>query len=159
MKFFAYIIIIIITIAVVAGFFIVGSPTEERLRRFDEKKLNDLQLIQGEIIYFWQNKQQLPAGLPELNDSIRGFIAPSDSQNGEPYEYRILGDLKFTLCATFNRESRGASPTAPRAVPIKQPYPATETPGNVSNWDHPAGRSCFERVIDPDIYKLQKTGS
>lgn len=155
MKYFTYLIILVVAVAVFAGFFIVGSPSEERLRRFDEKKLGDLQLIQGEVIYYWQSKQKLPGSLEELNDSIRGFIAPFDPQSGEAYEYNILGDLNFTLCASFNREYRGAAYNSPRVMPAKPPYPASEALGNISNWDHAAGRTCFERTIDPDLYKPQ----
>ncbi len=42
--------------AIVAGFFIVGTPGEQRNARFDERRVRDLQSIQGEVINFYSSK-------------------------------------------------------------------------------------------------------
>lgn len=153
MKSFTYIVIAVVSASVIAGFFIVGSPGRERTRRFDDERLNHLQVIQGEIINYWQSKSQLPPGLEDLTDSIRGFRAPHDPETNEPYVYNRKDDLLFELCGTFSLPSEGynevsfAVPTKPELV--RAPYP----PDLYSTWEHGIGYTCFERTIDPDIYK------
>jgi len=62
-KVFAYATSTILLVAVIAGFFIVGSPQEGRLRRFDEQRVQNLQFLQSEIVSFWINKERLPKSL------------------------------------------------------------------------------------------------
>ncbi|MDP3994071.1 MAG: hypothetical protein U1C57_00945 [Candidatus Doudnabacteria bacterium] len=151
MKFFVYTIIAVVAAAVIAGFFVVGSPQEERLRRFDEMRVQNLQFIQSEIIYFWQNKNHLPASLDDLRDDIRGISIPRDPQTGESYGYQTKGSANFELCANFARAGRFENAPASgiqKSVPAGIGY----SPGGYGNWQHDAGRVCFERTIDRDIY-------
>lgn len=146
MKWFIYAMVAIVGAAVVYGFFAVGSPFRERLRRFDERRVQNLQNIQWQVVSYWQKKEKLPAGLGDLRDEISGFTSPRDPESGSDYEYRILGDLKFELCAEFDTDSGRDVPKS--LLPI---------PGELSeNWMHEAGRKCFERTIDPELYKLGK---
>lgn len=152
-KIFIYAIIAIVALAVVAGFFIVGSPQQERLRRFDDQRVSDLQIIQGQIIYYWQNKEKLPAILNDLKDPISGFNPGKDPQTGADYVYEVKDKLEFSLCANFNLPSlEGGKPS------IELPtYPPQYYPHGDSNWDHAAGYVCFERTIDPELYRpIQK---
>ncbi len=153
MKYFIYAVIIIVVAAIVAGFFLVGSPSEERARRFDDQRVSDLQSIQSQMIYYWQNKGKLPAVLDDLKDPISGFVPAKDPETGAGYGYDVKGALAFSLCANFNQPStQQGQKVAPMPAPMAYPYPG----GNVSNWDHPAGKYCFERKIDPELYKLSK---
>lgn len=154
-KIFIYAIIAIVTIAVAAGFLIVGSPQQERLRRFDNQRISDLQTIQGQIIYYWQNKEKLPATLSDLKDPISGFTPAKDPQTNADYGYEIKNDLEFSLCANFNQTSSdGAAPYMELPTYPPQYYPKSAD----SNWEHGAGYVCFDRVIDPELYKpIEKT--
>src|SRR3989344_2968846 len=148
-KLFAYPVSVIVLVAIVAGFFVVGSPKEERLRKFDDRRVLDLQTIQGQIINFWQNKERLPQNLAELRDDISGFLPPNDPEPGKEYVYEKTADLSFKLCANFNRESLENSPKISRPA---TPYPVEPYFGS-ENWQHAAGEICFERTIDPELYK------
>ena len=149
MKYFIYTIIAIVAASVVAGFFIVGSPKEERMRKFDDGKVSDLQVIQGQIIYYWQNKGKLPVKLEDTKDSIGGFNPPKDRETGSNYGYEVKSELKFKLCANFNLPSLES-----RTPFIERPtYPTQYIPPGNSNWAHGAGYVCFERIIDPELYK------
>jgi len=157
-KVFIYAIIAIVAVAVAAGFFIVGSPQSERLRRFDDQRVSDLQIIQGQIIYYWQNKEKLPAMINDLKDPISGFNPGKDPQTGTDYIYEIKGDLEFALCANFNLPSKeyleGAKPYIEFS---SRPYPPQHILSSDSNWSHVAGLVCFERTIDPELYRpIQK---
>ncbi|MEK7192057.1 MAG: hypothetical protein AAB646_00885 [Patescibacteria group bacterium] len=146
MKYFVYAIIVIVATAVLAGFFIVGSPKEARLRRFDEQRVQNLQFLQSEIINYWVNKSKLPAALSNLEDNIRGVRIPTDPESGAAYEYKINNNLSFALCANFARPNIGLETGTPKPARF-EPYYASEV------WDHGAGLVCFERTIDPEIYK------
>lgn len=134
----------LVLIAIVSGFFIMGTPGEVRLVRFDNQKISDLQSIQWEIVNFWQQKQALPADLQELSDPLRGYVIPKDSQTGEEYGYERTSNSSFRLCATFNAESQGGS-EASRAMYY---YEGVDS----ENWQHGVGEICFDRTIDPERY-------
>ncbi len=145
-KIFVYGVIAIVAATVIVGFITVGSPQNKRLQNFDAQRVQDLQNLQGQIIYYWQAKNKLPAQLSDLNDPTRGTIVPTDPQTGAEYEYvPKAGVAEFTLCANFSLPSNASVPRA--AAPVG-PY------GNgTTNWDHSAGRTCFDRTIDKDFYK------
>ena len=140
----------ILALAVVgSGFFIVGTPAEARLARFDAQKVNDLQNIQFQIIGFYQAKQKLPGVITDLNNSLAYGPMPMDPQSGESYVYQPGEGLSFKLCAAFNAPSRGnqnmyAEPMV--AAPMGSKMAPTD------NWQHDAGNVCFDRIIDPSFY-------
>ncbi len=132
---------------VIAGVYLAGSPFRQRLLRFDERKVSDLQSVQWQIVSFWQNKERLPAALTELKDPISGFVAPRDPQSGAEYEYRKTGDLSFELCAEFNLPSENVN-----GAVLREPvYPDYGVVGE--NWKHGGGKECFPRAIDPERYR------
>lgn len=132
--------------SVIGGFFVIGSPNQVRLMRFDDQKVSDLTSIQYEIVNYWQTKSKLPAALADLSDPLRGFVVPKDPQTGDEYGYRVTkSPYSFELCADFNTDGAtrtiGVKPIEPTAVSLEN-----------SNWTHQAGRTCFERTIDPERY-------
>ena len=146
----AYATATLVALTIVAGFFIVGTPQQARLYRFDDQKVSDLQNIQSQIVSYWQAKRQLPMALSDLGSAINNFFVPSDPQSGTAYEYAVKGSLSFELCAAFNAPTQGT--TAARAAPIAPaPYGVKGTPLQ-DNWQHGAGRACFERTIDQAFY-------
>lgn len=150
MKIFVYTIIGIVATSIVAGFFIVGSPKEERMRQFDEQRVGHLQFMQSEILNYWIKKEKLPVKLADLEDNIRGVRVPTDPEKtGTAYEYKILGPEKFSLCANFDLPTLGTAPMTekPMIPRSAEPYYGQQ------NWDHQTGHTCFERTIDKDFYK------
>ncbi|OGJ67812.1 hypothetical protein A3J34_01535 [Candidatus Peribacteria bacterium RIFCSPLOWO2_02_FULL_51_10] len=134
-----------VLLSIVAGFLVAGSPWHQRAVRFDEQRVNYLQTIQNETVSFWQRKERLPENLDELTDSISGFKAPVDPDTGKPYKYRVQDKLSFSLCADFKTESR-------------KDLQGKRTPASLfgepdQNWTHGIGSVCFERTIDPALYK------
>ena len=137
---------ILVLLAIIAGFFIMGTPGEIRSYRFDGDRVRHLQDIQWQVVNYWQQKQKLPAALQELEDPISGYRIPLDAETGTLYEYRVIGERSFELCATFNTDS-GFAATPP------QVYPARYIDGiENDNWLHKEGRQCFDRSIDPERY-------
>lgn len=134
-------------LTIIAGFFIVGTPWEARLYRYDDQKVSDLQSIQYQVVNYWQSKKRLPIELAELQDPISGFMVPTDPQTSAPYAYEVTGTLSFKLCATFNADTSMYS-VNDRTSPV--------VPGSAykleENWRHSAGETCFDRTIDPELY-------
>jgi hypothetical protein len=162
--------IVIVIVAIVVGFVAVGSPAKQRALRFDNQRVGDLSNIQGQVVYYWQQKQKLPVVLTDLNDTLSGFIVPSDPETKAVYEYAIKvatstktipGAMSFELCATFGESSQdtkgrgafGGGMMYPVAYEMSYPSPV----GGIENvWNHDKGRTCFDRTIDPDKYPINK---
>ncbi|HEY1042067.1 MAG TPA: DUF5671 domain-containing protein [Candidatus Paceibacterota bacterium] len=139
---------ILALVAVVAGFFVIGTPSTIRELRYDEQRVSDLQSIQYQIVNFWQLKEALPADIAELNDPLSGFMVPVDPDSGAPYRYVRTSDSSFELCATFSQETpetkgQGSFPRGDVSYPSMMPN---------ENWQHGAGEVCFSRTIDPERY-------
>jgi hypothetical protein len=98
----------------------------------DEQRVTDLQMLQSQIVsVYWQSKGALPGTLADLQDPINGFQVPKDPQTAQQYEYIRKGERMFALCATF--AAVGADPA----------------------WPHEAGRVCFDRTIDVQLYPVR----
>ena len=154
MELFGWAVIAIVAGIVGISFFFVGSPKTERLRQFDQQRVNDLQSIQWQIVNYWQQKEKLPATLSDLNDPIGGFQVPMDPdpESGAVYSYVVKGGLTFELCADFSLPSNDGDVNE-YAVPYIPVNPSIKFDGR---WTHGTGRTCFERTIDPELYPPQK---
>jgi hypothetical protein len=134
----------VVVLVVLAGFVLSGSPFEQRRIRFDEQRVSDLENIQGEVIEYWIAKGALPKTLDDLKSPLTGFTPPVDPKTKEAYSYRPVKKLTFELCARF--ETTSASAEKNRGTRPAQP-------NSLDFWDHEAGRVCFERTIDPALYR------
>jgi len=126
-------IAIVILIAIILGFRVLGSPKTQRLLRQDNQTIMDLQNLQWQVIKYWQVNGIIPESLPNSN-----------------YEYRKIGDLSFELCAEFNQSN-----IAKGKIGLMSP-PTREFTNDT--WDHLSGRQCFFRNIDPIMYPTQIKG-
>lgn len=154
--------VVVVLAAVSYSFMIMGSPFTQRSLRLDDRRVGDLQNIQYQVINYWQQKEKLPAKLSDLANPLSGYSLPVDPEfeKGNTYEYAVKGKLTFELCATFalpipkgwREYSNGVTmpyySTKDMAV-SSYPYPSG---GANESWSHQAGRTCFERTIDKDIY-------
>jgi hypothetical protein len=131
---------------IVSGFFIVGTPAQARLARFDAQKVSDLQEIQTRVTSYYQAKQKLPATLADLSDALTYGLLPVDPQPTDAYSYQATGAVSFKVCATFNSLSRGTDTM--QSVPVMP----GGVQGRADNWSHGTGTVCFNRAIDPSFY-------
>ena len=150
-RMFPWVVIAVALAAVVFGFFVAGSPTGRRTEKFDERRVNDLSVIQSQVISYWQNKDVLPGNLDELPNDLLGVVVPKDPKPGNAYEYKVMGDLKFQLCATFETSSGEDNKSRIKPMSLSYPYPG----GEIDTWQHGIGRACFERTIDPDFFRIE----
>jgi hypothetical protein len=156
---------IIILVMIGFSFSVMGSPTKQRMLRLDDRRMQDIQNIQYQVINFWQQKEKLPTDLAELATPISGFSVPvpPEFEKGEQYEYKVVDAkaLKFEICATFalpmpqGWREYGGGGVIPMPYYAEKDVATSARPpyGGVNeSWDHEAGRTCFERTIDKDIY-------
>jgi glucan phosphoethanolaminetransferase (alkaline phosphatase superfamily) len=137
--------------SIILGFSILGSPTSQRLQRYDLQKLSDLQNIQWQIVNYYQQKTSLPDSLDSLNDPISSWMTPRDPQTNEAYQYEKTGNLAFNLCANFNKESQAGQGLRDGSIAMPTYGPSPIGKGG-ENWSHQSGMHCFERTIDPQLY-------
>lgn len=154
-----------VIISIVYSFSIIGSPASQRQLRLDQRRLEDLQNIQYQIINFWQQKEKLPEQLNELIDPLQSWQSiPKDPEfeKGRLYEYRKIEAQKFEVCATFSKpipkgwqeEGRGGVYPMYKGGVGMDIAVSSIAPYGFSNetWDHGEGRTCFERTIDKERY-------
>ncbi|MCB9802701.1 hypothetical protein H6761_01615 [Candidatus Nomurabacteria bacterium] len=139
-------LLVIMVASIVWGFFLIGAPSQQRDHRFDEQRVQDLQLLQSQIINYWQNKEVLPTELSQLENDISGYQVANDPETKADYQYQVLGDLSFELCADFTTNSEDFVNGSQAA---RYYYPSIDS----QNWEHKSEKTCFERTIDPELYK------
>ncbi|MFZ2523429.1 MAG: DUF5671 domain-containing protein [Minisyncoccia bacterium] len=130
---------VMVVASIVWGFSVLGSPYTQRLYKYDDQKVNDLTNISGAIDNYFIQKNSLPNELSDMSSTYYYFVSV-DSQTQKPYEYIKSGSTTYKICAEFNK----ASPDSDSSV---------SRPMGVISWSHPAGRHCFERVVNPQYGK------
>ena len=127
-----------VVIALVWGAFIIGSPMQERSRKFDERRVEDLKAISGEVyqIVFggmpYDAERSQMKSLPETlgvvsSEARQRRINMHDPVTGEMYKYEVRDSKNFRLCAVFD----GA---------VTYNYDVF--------WEHPAGNHCYDFNVD-----------
>lgn len=143
-RVFAGLSVIAVLIAIVWGIWLAGSPAGERLRKFDERRMEDLRAIEGEVLnialgttrYLPANERRVEKPIPATLEDVQANALYQklnilDPETGDPYVYSVKGTNTFELCAVFNaaRDER---------------YDIF--------WNHEAGQKCFTfDVLDPSL--------
>ncbi len=132
LKIFAGAVTTSIIVSVLYGFFLVGTPASQRLITFDDRRVSDLQSITYAIDAYWQRNNALPESLEDLRGPSYYVNSIQDLKTGMPYEYRIISENAYELCAVFETESSAKEDL--RAIP---------KPFSEQIWNHGIGRTCF----------------
>jgi len=123
---------LIVVVAVIAAFLVVGSPMEARKQSADAQRVSDLASIVQMVREYRIQNHKLPERLTDCVSYPTQEGVLNDPQTGKPYEYRALPGDKFELCATFETD------TTKKPVEPNYGYGASQ---EVSN-RHPIGRVC-----------------
>lgn len=132
----------IVLVSVVVGYLRIEAPSVVREIKIDNEQLNDLRDMQWRVEEFYQVNGLLPDG---LEDIFQDLPTPTAPENRESYGYRKTGSDTYELCATFSQPTpeseRGSYKYAVDSSMLYQNQ----------NWDHIAGRKCFERkAVKPE---------
>ena len=132
-RLFAAIATTSVLAAAVTGFWLLGSPAQQRLISLDEERIQALSTIAGAIhsemiTAEGEPEKTLPGDLPEYIADAKNFRDPATN---EPYEYQRISDTTYQLCATFDTrfDERQREDIQRFGLP---------------DWTHPEGRHCFE---------------
>lgn len=120
-------VVTVVVAAVVGGFVLIGSPSHERMRRLDIRRVADLRRIAAALDEYWTRHGTLPSSLETLKQKRGVAIETVDPATGRPYQYRAGSRGEYSLCADFS-----ASSTREQAVPSE------------SFWVHGSGQYCFK---------------
>tara|TARA_B100000745_G_scaffold299783_1_gene251514 strand:+ start:31514 stop:32464 length:951 start_codon:yes stop_codon:yes gene_type:complete len=137
---------LIVLVSIIAAFFIIGSPRTQRILRYDDQRISDLSSIQSQITEYYRNTKRLPDTIDDLRDPLVGAYIPTDPETREDYEYAVTGPLTFELCATFGLPLPELGSDARNS----DDWQVREFAKTAASWEHNAGRTCFEREIDPE---------
>jgi len=118
---------------IVWGLWLSGSPAAQRIRKFDDKRVEHLRIIHGEVVNIvYENdpyrpdatpKNAVPQTLEEVQaNAVYQMPEITDPETGAPYEYRVINRTTYELCAVFStiREEKFDL-----------------------QWNHAAGRYCY----------------
>lgn len=133
-RVFAGAVVGVITLAVLYGLILVGTPAQQRLIQFDQRRVSDLQQISFAIDSYWERNKKLPETLEDLRDPRYYLQSIADPKTGEPYEYRVVSEAGYELCAVFEVDS----------AQIQEEFPK---PFSAELWDHGIGRTCFSLEV------------
>jgi hypothetical protein len=110
--------------AIFGGLLIIGTPSEERRRQLDNRRIDELRDVADAMDTYWTRHAALPASLEELSRERGIVIDPRDPETGQLYEYRILGQHTYELCACFSAAEEDRT--------LYEGF-----------WAHSTGRQCF----------------
>jgi len=127
-----------VVVAVVFGLLALGSPQDERRRKLDDVRQSDLMAVRGAVADHFDRTGALPVALDALESRAPRGFSLVDPVGAVPYQYAVLDDSTFRLCATFDYPTEGD--------PARFEY---------DPWAHRAGRQCYRfrigRVMTPEL--------
>lgn len=119
----------------VTGFWLLGSPKQQRKIQLDQQRIQDLRQI-ARFLYRQAEQDDESVNLPEsLPLSMRRL---NDPVSGEPYQYQKIDKTHYKLCANFATNSN-------------QNKLQDELRPTGEFWEHPAGKHCFEINVLEEI--------
>jgi len=118
---------LVVLAVIIIAVSLLDSPAQERLRRLDERRMSDLREIANAVDIYWTREGILPNVLDDLADEKGCFAELVDPETGAAYEYRVIDEDSYELCATFDTED---------AASDRDPY-------FKDLWHRGIGRQCF----------------
>lgn len=99
---------VVVLCTVIYGFMDGGSPKAAKDKRDDDTRYQNLYTLRGTINSYYSKNKTLPTTLNEgvrpSNVSVSSYGAQEywkDPETKTDYEYKILNDKEYQLCATF----------------------------------------------------------
>ena len=124
---------------VAAAVWVMGGPGAQRQLRLDERRLQDLNQLQGLVDGYALEHKALPADLATLQRVPGQALSFADPVTGVPYEYRVVAGNRYQLCAVFITDS------------AEQQRAGGRWQG--PDWTHARGRHCFTRDVEQAVLK------
>jgi hypothetical protein len=120
---FAAAAIVAAAVAVVLGFWDLGTPAYQRRVGFDQERVQDLSFLRGQIAVYYAAHKRLPPSLVALPSNGIEMVDPA---TGKVFAYQPSAGDAYQLCADFSTNTTAAQPSP--GLPFRQ---------------HLAGHVCF----------------
>ncbi len=119
--------------SLVAAFFFVESPAEARARNHDTQVLNSFTQIDSALGSYYTQTGKLPATLAQINEQAPYInqITLQDPQSKKMYDYKVLDETTYQLCADFQTDNTKDMPG--------QDYTYAD------RWPHATGYQCLKQ--------------
>lgn len=131
-RLFAAAVTLVVVATIVAAIVVLGPPAKQRQVRLDERRVVDLVGIKNAVAAYVRQHEALPPDLAALAGLAGTRIKQSDPETGASYEYAVIDERSYRLCAVFATKSEEDR--------VPPPY------FNEAGWSHEAGHQCFERT-------------
>ncbi|SDD79029.1 hypothetical protein [Kordiimonas lacus] len=120
---------------VIVGTMLVRSPAEMKLVKMDQRRAQHLQQLAQSVRVFYRAEKALPQDLLALKERDDRLKLSVDPVTGRSYQYNLIGETSFELCATFSLSTlEGDRPMYGLIYDV--------------DWRHPAGDYCYKIDID-----------
>lgn len=101
---------VIVLAALIYGFASEGSPWAVRGYKLDDTRVSDFSTIQEAVLEYYDANQALPQSFADIASSTEGAYYESegifkDPDTGQPYDYKLVDQTHYQLCATFSASS------------------------------------------------------
>ncbi|MFH1412774.1 MAG: DUF5671 domain-containing protein [bacterium] len=133
-----YLSLILVIASFVTALFFVESPAQARERKHDDMILSDFDRIDSAINEYYRINKELPSALDILVDENKYYLETENLSNQiteEVYNYEIIKDNDYHLCATFKASTKEKS----KDLDMRYQYNG--------HWAHEAGYQCLEQTI------------
>jgi len=107
-KIYFYASLVVVVAVFVASLFIVESPTETRNRKIDQNILENFSQIESAANEYYNENKKLPESLDKIREEYRYVLEENvtDPITKEKYEYRIVDEKIFEICANFRTSNK-----------------------------------------------------
>lgn len=104
-RLLGWLAVLAVVTAIVLAFLEIGSPADARRDRSDAIRVERLWRIASAVRSHFEEHKKLPANLAEL--AKKGYWNRSNEEDPvtkRPFEYRIVDETQYELCATFEMD-------------------------------------------------------
>jgi hypothetical protein len=124
-----------VVVTLVTALVVLGSPSAQRQRRLDARRVEDLEHVTYAVDAYWDRHKALPPVLDTVVSDHRLDRVPHDPATNAPYQFTVTEAKAFRLCATFEQSSDEDEPS---------PFPIDYGGGLPRSWHHGVGLTCFD---------------
>jgi hypothetical protein len=148
--------IVLVGVSVIIGFNATGGPWTQRLVRFDEQRLSQLNRLSRTVIeYYADNQNHVPGELTDLEKYSQTKLQTPlqhrdllDPKTKTPIEYKPTSDHSFELCTRFDTAYTHTDHYDNySSYPLYRSQYQYTLAGSIQN-SHPKGPQCYQFTIE-----------
>ncbi len=102
-KVFFYVSLVIVSSVFIASFFMIDSPKKANEKKIDRRIINNFRQVDTCVEEYHRNNDKLPENMASIKQECNYILDDElkDPETGDMFEYKIVGDGEYELCAEF----------------------------------------------------------